>query len=65
MQYDFYTCFNLIMPDLREDKQYLSDHPGATPISTAQVSPIIDLQSLANFLKKMISLCLVVVFLYP
>ncbi|CAN4078855.1 unnamed protein product [Withania somnifera] len=22
--------------DLREDKQYLSDHPGATPISTAQ-----------------------------
>lgn len=36
-----YTCLNLMMSDLREDKQYLSDHPGATPISTAQVSPLL------------------------
>ena len=28
----------LLNTDLREDKQYLIDHPGATPISTAQAS---------------------------
>ena len=30
-----------IAADLRDDKQYLIDHPGATPIATAQASPLI------------------------
>lgn len=27
-------------PDLRDDKQFFIDHPGAVPISTAQVKTI-------------------------
>lgn len=27
-------------PDLRDDEQYLTDHPGAVPITTAQVNVI-------------------------
>lgn len=27
-----------MVADLRDDKQYLIDHPGATPIATAQAS---------------------------
>ncbi|KAJ0818300.1 putative small GTP-binding protein [Helianthus annuus] len=30
--------------DLREDKQYLSDHPNVTPITTSQVSRIVQLK---------------------
>lgn len=29
---------NLLCVDLREDKQYLNEHPGIVPITTAQVS---------------------------
>lgn len=40
----------LMMSDLREDKQYLSDHPGATPITTSQVSPVMGRLELFTFL---------------
>lgn len=33
--------------DLREDKQFFMDHPGAVPITTAQVRNAIDFLSLS------------------
>jgi Ras-related C3 botulinum toxin substrate 1 len=29
-------CVSSYMPDLRDDKQFFIDHPGAVPITTAQ-----------------------------
>jgi len=33
-------CVSSYMPDLRDDKQFFIDHPGAVPITTAQVNRI-------------------------
>lgn len=32
-----YVTVSYFLPDLREDKQFFVDHPGAVPITTAQV----------------------------
>lgn len=43
---------NLLCVDLREDKQYLNEHPGIVPITTAQVScniPIFTSSILQNY----------------
>ena len=36
--HEMFSCFLLFMAaDLRDDQQFVVDHPGAVPISTAQV----------------------------
>ncbi|MCD7471759.1 Ras- C3 botulinum toxin substrate 2 [Datura stramonium] len=43
----FCLAFSNKQGKLREDKQYLSDHPGATPISTAQGEELKDDRAVA------------------
>lgn len=37
MYLDYHLTIRLSSIDLREDKHYLSDHPGLVPVTTAQV----------------------------
>lgn len=43
-----FTCRIKFGADLREDEQYFLDHPGATPITTAQVSQSTVSESVEN-----------------